>query len=162
MKTRAALRFMETLAPRSTQHLPTIGICGITIPGAADCFAKIGVASDALLGMYRTLPIVVCQGDFSKIHAAQECDDWDAVAEKVLKTLTRLERAGADFAIIPANTIHLVLEQLQAASPLPILSMLDVVTTVATGAKVSRLIVMGTRWTMSPASVSLASCEGGH
>jgi aspartate racemase len=38
-----------------------------------------------------------------------------------------LEKSGADFIIIPCVTVHFFLPQIQAASPLPILSILDTV-----------------------------------
>ncbi len=52
-----------------------------------------------------------------------EADDPTPV---LLRSLERLRRAGANFAVVACNTAHLFLERLREASPLPIVSLIEV------------------------------------
>jgi len=54
-------------------------------------------------------------------------EDGESPLPVLIDGCRSLERAGADFAIIPCVTVHYFLEQLKESSPLPILSILDVV-----------------------------------
>ncbi len=75
-------------------------------------------------------------------------DRWDLVAHGLSQAAQSLEAAGADFIVIATNTMHLVLDQVQASIHIPVLSLLDVVgeAILATGIKTAGLL--GTRFTM--------------
>ena len=64
------------------------------------------------------------------------------------RSLKRLERAGADFAVVACNTAHLFLERLREESPLPILSLIeataDEAARIAPGGCVGLLATSGT------------------
>lgn len=63
----------------------------------------------------------------------------------------RLARAGADFALIAANTPHLVFDELQRRSPIPLLSIVEATCDAAAAAGLRRLALFGTRFTMQAA-----------
>ncbi len=52
---------------------------------------------------------------------------WDRVAEGLSAAARHLEAAGADFIVIATNTMHIVVEEVQAAVSVPVLSLLDAV-----------------------------------
>ncbi len=52
---------------------------------------------------------------------------WDLIAQGLSEAAQKLEAAGADFIIIAANTMHLVIDQIRAAVHIPVLSILDAV-----------------------------------
>ncbi len=64
------------------------------------------------------------------------------------RSLKRLERAGADFAVVACNTAHLFLERLREQTPLPILSLIeataDEAARIAPGGSVGLLATSGT------------------
>ena len=66
----------------------------------------------------------------------------------LLRSLERLRRAGADFAVVACNTAHLFLERLREESPLPIVSLIEVtadeVARTAPGGTVGLLATSGT------------------
>ena len=74
-----------------------------------------------------------------------EADDPTPV---LLRSLERLRRAGANFAVVACNTAHLFLERLQEESPLPIVSLIEVTADeaarVAPGGSVGLLATSGT------------------
>src|SRR5688500_6515284 len=54
-----------------------------------------------------------------------EVNDWGGVASILLQALDRLQRAGAEFAAILANTPHNAYELIRDESPLPIVTIMD-------------------------------------
>jgi len=52
---------------------------------------------------------------------------WDLIAQGLSQAAQKLEAAGADFIIISANTMHLVIDPIRRAVHIPVLSLLDVV-----------------------------------
>ncbi len=80
--------------------------------------------------------------------------DWFTADELVPLTdflvdeIERLARAGADFALIAANTPHLVFDAVQKRSRIPMLSIVEATAGAAKRAGLQRLALFGTRFTM--------------
>ena len=72
--------------------------------------------------------------------------DWEGVAELMLDSARKLERAGADFLICPDNTIHQAMALFEPGSPLPWLHIAEVVANEAVERGYRRLGLLGTRW----------------
>ncbi|HEX6963853.1 MAG TPA: amino acid racemase [Lacipirellula sp.] len=77
-----------------------------------------------------------------------EANDWEGVAAILLEALGRLQRAGAEFAAILANTPHNAYELIREASPLPILTIMDATSAALAGDGRRRIALLGTRPTM--------------
>ncbi|MBU2470368.1 MAG: amino acid racemase [Proteobacteria bacterium] len=73
---------------------------------------------------------------------------WDQVAELLLESVMALHRAGAQFAAIASNTPHLAFEQVQARSPLPLISIVEATRDRASAMGLKRPGLLGTRVTM--------------
>ncbi|MEO6872790.1 MAG: amino acid racemase [Chthoniobacterales bacterium] len=73
------------------------------------------------------------------------------VADLLTREIKRLAEAGADFALIAANTPHLVFDEVQARSRLPLLSIVKATCDAADTAGLERLALFGTRFTMQAA-----------
>ena len=71
-----------------------------------------------------------------------------ALIEYLLASLRRLAGAGVDFAAITANTAHIVFDELAAESPVPLLSIVEVCVAAAKRRGLTRLALLGTRFTM--------------
>lgn len=80
--------------------------------------------------------------------------DWFAagrlaeVAEYLTGEIARLARAGADFAVLAANTPHVVFEEVSRDSPIPLLSIVRATRDAAAAAGLKRLGLFATRFTM--------------
>jgi aspartate racemase len=74
--------------------------------------------------------------------------DLPALTEYLLASLRRLAGAGVDFAVMTANTPHIVFDDLVARSPVPLLSIVEVCAQEARGRGLGRLALLGTRFTM--------------
>lgn len=66
----------------------------------------------------------------------------------LLGSLRRLAGAGVDFAVMTANTPHLVFDELAALSPVPLLSIVETCAEEASRRGFTRLGLLGTRFTM--------------
>jgi aspartate racemase len=74
--------------------------------------------------------------------------DLGGLAEYLANEVSRLARGGADFGLLASNTPHLVFEELERRSPIPLLSIVDASCKVAKQAGLVRLGLLGTRLTM--------------
>ncbi len=74
--------------------------------------------------------------------------DRPGLIEYLLASLRRLAGAGVDFAVMTANTPHIVFDELVAQSPVPLLSIVEVCAEEARARGLRRLALLGTRFTM--------------
>ena len=87
--------------------------------------------------------------DMSRLRKAFEAGDLGAIIDYVLPELQRLQRAGADFGLLAANTPHLVFDDLQRQSPIPLISIVAVTCDAAKARGLKRIALFGTRFTMT-------------
>jgi aspartate racemase len=74
--------------------------------------------------------------------------DRPALVEYLAASLRRLSDAGADFAVMAANTPHVVFDDLVARSPIPMVSIVEACAAEAKGRGLRRFGLLGTRFTM--------------
>jgi aspartate racemase len=72
----------------------------------------------------------------------------DEVVEVLLSAIAVLERAGAGFAAIAANTPHIVFDILRTRSPLPLVSIVEATADAALDRGIKKPVLLGTRPTM--------------
>ncbi len=66
----------------------------------------------------------------------------------LLEEVRRLHHAGADFGLLAANTPHIVFDDLQRQSPIPLLSIVRTTCDAAKALQLKRVGLFGTRFTM--------------
>lgn len=132
----------------STIKMPTIGVVGVTIPGAIDCIGKINKTASTYFKHHEHPNVVLHQLNFAPTHEAQNLGRWDIVENRLVESITALAKIGADFVIIPANTVHKVIDGVKKRSPLPILSILEIVADECERRALKKVGILGTRWTM--------------
>ena len=103
--------------------------------------------------------IVIGSIPFQPISDACHDGDWEEVARLVQREGEALARAGADFLLIAANTIHRVLPDLDL--PRPLLPIYDAVADAAHAAGITSLGLTGTRFTMTDGFYAEALGERG-
>lgn len=130
-------------------NMPTIGIAGVTIPGAVDCISKINQHSSSYFASNHHPHVILFQPNFGTMQSAFQADDWNKVLLELSKSVEVLAQMGADFVIIPANTVHRVISDLQKQSSVPILNMLEIVCDECKDKKIQKIGILGTVWTMS-------------
>ncbi|MBN2336610.1 aspartate/glutamate racemase family protein [Candidatus Bathyarchaeota archaeon] len=85
---------------------------------------------------------------FQRYEDWMEAEDWDSIEKELLKGLKALKRAGADFAVIATNTMHILFDKLQRQIDMPLISILDATGEAVKEAGLSKVGLIGTRFTM--------------
>src|SRR6266705_6471090 len=75
-------------------------------------------------------------------------NDLAGAAIYLVQEIKKLARAGADFGLIAANTPHIVFDDVQSGSPIPLISIVEATCAAAKARKMKRLSLFGTRYTM--------------
>ena len=104
-----------------------IGILGGMGPEATlDCFGKILKNTPAKRDSDH-LRVVIDSNPGIPDRIAAILGDGESPVPALVDGCRGLEKAGADFAIVPCVTVHYFLPEIQAESPLPVLSIIDAV-----------------------------------
>ena len=99
-------------------------------------------------GDYAYPEVLIYSVSFQSYVDWPEQERWDLVAQGLSEAAQRLQRAGADVIVIATNTMHLVVDQVQAAVTVPVLSLLDVVADAILARGMRTVGLLGTRFTM--------------
>jgi aspartate racemase len=103
-------------------------------------------AQDARATRYPS--IIINSVDLSKLVHWVGANELEAFTDYLAAELARLARAGADFAALAANTPHLVFDELQKRSSIPLLSIIEATYDEARSMGLKRVALFGTRFTM--------------
>ena len=123
-----------------------VGIVGCSAEGAALCYRSLCLEGEPLFGAHAHPEVSLHTHSLGTYMAHIRRHDWAAVGELMLDSSRKLARAGADFLICPDNTIHEALPGILARSPLPWLSIAEVVAEEAERRGHRRLGITGTRY----------------
>jgi aspartate racemase len=77
-----------------------------------------------------------------------DANDLAGMADFLLEAIGKLARAGADFGLISANTPHIVFDDVEPKSPIPLISIVEATCAGAKARNLKRLALFGTRYTM--------------
>jgi aspartate racemase len=98
---------------------------------------------------YRFPKIVIYSVAFQDYIDWCNVGSWDLVEDDLVFGILQLERAGADFGLISANTLHHVFDNVSKRSKIPLLSIVDVVAQHAKEQGLMKLALLGTKPTMT-------------
>ena len=121
-----------------------------------------GIGPESTIDYYRSLiatyrqesadgsnpSIVINSVDMPRMLAMFEANEFGKVAEYLVGELQRLAAAGADFGLLAANTPHIVFDEIQRRSPIPLISIVQAMCAAAKARGLKRLGLFGTRYTM--------------
>lgn len=100
------------------------------------------------LGGLHSAKILLESLDFQQISDLQSADRWDDAAAILSASASSLERSGADMVLICTNTMHLLVDQVQAAVQVPVLHIADVAGAAVVAQGLSKVGLLGTAFTM--------------
>lgn len=102
--------------------------------------------------------------DSVDLHTATEYftnGEWDESAKLMIKSVTNLQRAGAEIAAIAANTEHIVWEKMKDSFPIPVISIVDAVVDEVIKKGYKKVLIFGTIFTMESGLYEKAFKEKG-
>jgi aspartate racemase len=125
-----------------------IGIVACSTEGAALCYRTICLDALSRMGEHdhprMTISAIPMARHMERIYE----DDWTGVADLMLDAAREVAAAGAAFAICPDNTLHQALPEVLPRSPIPWLSIAEVVADESERRSFRRLGVLGTKYLM--------------
>ena len=127
----------------------TIGILGGMSPESTAAYYEIITRSyTERFGDYGYPEVVIYSVSFQPYVDWPTAGRWDLVAQGLQQAAQKLEAAGADFILIATNTMHVVFDEVQAGIGVPMLSLLDVVAEAISSRGMTKVGLLGTRFTM--------------
>jgi len=92
--------------------------------------------------------IILYSANMGELMAIFESGQLDGLADWLLEKMEALKRAGAEFAAIASNTPHIVFDEVQARSPLPLVSIVEETCRKAKALGFKKPGLLGTGFTM--------------
>lgn len=129
--------------------MKTVGLIGgMSHESTALYYRLINQAVRARLGGLHSAKAVVYSVDFAEVAALQRTGRWDDAGELLASVAQALERAGSDFLLICANTMHKVEPRILQAVSIPVLHVCDATGDAIRRAGYRRVGLLGTSFTM--------------
>ena len=128
--------------------MPRLGMIGGIGPESTIEYYRGILAAWSATGRLRAPSIVINSIDVARVLRLAG-SDRRKLADYLLAELGRLAQAGVDFAVLAANTPHIVFDELAQAAPMPLLSIVEATAAAAHARGLTRLAIFGTRFTMT-------------
>jgi aspartate racemase len=91
--------------------------------------------------------IIINSVNMKRLIDAFSADDRAGAADYLAVEVSKLARAGADFGLLSANTPHIVFDEVQSRSTIPLISIVRATCDAAKAMDLKRLGLFGTRFT---------------
>lgn len=130
-------------------EVKTLGIIGGTGPETTVEYYRRLIAGYRERGTEGRAPSLIINSiDSKRLVDLVTANELTEMTNYLVDEVARLARAGAGLALIAANTPHLVFDEVQGRSPIPMLSIVTAARDAAAAAGFRRLALFGTRFTM--------------
>jgi aspartate racemase len=93
-------------------------------------------------------PVLINSIDLARALKLVSSGDLEGLAAYMLEEIHRLARAGATHGLLSFNTPHIVFDEIEAASPIPLISIVETACRAAVERRLRRVGLFGTRFTM--------------
>ncbi|RBY85706.1 aspartate/glutamate racemase family protein [Blastococcus sp. TF02A-30] len=100
------------------------------------------------LGGFSSARCVLLSVDFAEIERLQAAGDWTGAGELLAADARAVQAAGADVLLLCTNTMHTVADAITAAVDIPLLHIGDSTGAAIAAAGLTRVALLGTRYTM--------------
>jgi len=129
--------------------MKTIGLIGgMSWESSIEYYRIINEKIREKLGGVHSANCVMYSVDFADVETLQREGRWAESGHMLADVAKRLETCGADFIVLCTNTMHKVADDMQAAINIPLLHIADATAQMVMNAGISRIGLLGTRFTM--------------
>lgn len=99
-------------------------------------------------GGLSSAPLLIHSLDFAQVAALQAAGDWAGLTDMMVGAGRDLQAAGAQALAIATNTMHKMADTVAEQTGLPLIHIADVTAAAVRAAGLSRVALLGTRFTM--------------
>jgi len=129
--------------------MKTIGLLGgMSWESSVEYYRIINEYIKQQLGGLHSAQCVMYSVDFGPIEARMRIGDWDWIAETLSAAAKQVEAAGAELLLICTNTMHKLIDVIQANIQIPIHHIADATAEGVKALGLSKVGLLGTRFTM--------------
>jgi aspartate racemase len=127
----------------------TLGIVGGLGPESTiDYYRRLLARHRERSGAAANLHIIIDSVDIARFFNFMAIGDLEGLTGYLAASVERLAHAGAELALVAANTPHVVFPQLATRSPIPLVSIVEATCARAASLRLERVSIFGTRFTM--------------
>ncbi len=128
----------------------TLGIIGgMSWESTESYYRLINEGIKARLGNLHSADLLIHSVDFAPIEILQAKGAWDEMGKVLANSGKRLQAAGAQGLLIATNTMHKVIDDVQAATNLPIIHIVDATAKAIQAQGLTKIALLGTQFTMT-------------
>lgn len=99
--------------------------------------------------------------NLAEMYSYASNKQWDEFTNRLVDSIKNLVAGGAEFAVMAANTAHIVFDEVNSKSPLPLISIVDETCKYAQSKNCKSVVIFGTAFTMSSGLYSNAFAKYG-
>lgn len=125
--------------------MKTIGIIGgMSWESTKEYYRLLNEGAKKRLGKHHSAKILLYSFDFEDIMSS----DWDVCFDLMIDAAQRLEKAGADFVVIAANTMHKCADEVERSISIPLLHIAHVTAENIKACGAKKVGLLGSKCTM--------------
>ncbi len=128
--------------------MKTLGLIGGTGPESTIEYYRLLVAKYREQADGHSPPLIITSIDLKQMIEWMTAGNLASVADGLAFEFERLHKAGADVGALTANTAHIVFDELQQRSPIPLISMVEATCEEVQARGLKTVGLFGTRFTM--------------
>jgi len=92
--------------------------------------------------------VIIYSVSFQRFIDRMAEERWDEIMEEMVNAILSLSAAGADFVVIATNTMHIIFDEVQKKSPIPLISIIEATAEAIKKEGMDTVGLLGTRFTM--------------
>ncbi|MBQ3009027.1 MAG: aspartate/glutamate racemase family protein [Oscillospiraceae bacterium] len=124
-------------------------IGGLSWQSTVDYYRIINEESNKRLGNKSTVESIIFSTDLERKYNLVTSGQHETLAEEFIDIAKSLERAGADVIVMCTNTMHTVFNEIQAATKVPMIHIVDATGQAIKDAGIDKVALLGTTFTMT-------------
>src|SRR5689334_3061101 len=128
--------------------MKTLGLIGGTGPESTIDYYRLLTAQYREKADGASPPVIINSVDLKSMITWMTADELDKVTDYLAGAFETLQRAGVDFAALTANTPHIVFDELQQRTSLPLISIVEAACDRVKALGFKTVALFGTRYTM--------------
>ncbi len=129
--------------------MKTIGLIGGMTPESTILYYRIlNELSSKQFGDSHSCKLILNSVDFEEIVKLQKLDRWDVLNGIMADAAISLEKAGANYILICANTMHLTIDAVRESVSIPVIHIAEATAKQIVHKKLSTVALLGTKYTM--------------
>ncbi|OIJ20175.1 aspartate racemase [Anaerobacillus alkalidiazotrophicus] len=129
--------------------MKTIGLIGgMSWESSVEYYRIINQKVKEKLGGLHSAKCLLYSVDFDEIERYQAEGDWESAGKALGEVASSLETAGAEFIVICTNTMHKVIDYVEARISIPVLHIADATANQIQSSNIKTVGLLGTKYTM--------------